>query len=80
MRRFAFACSLFLATEAFAGEPRWIFKPGQTFTYECRSDFDWTVKILADGPLTGSGNPTPGGTGGATDGGGSTGGGGGGGC
>ncbi|KAF0244640.1 MAG: hypothetical protein FD180_2307 [Planctomycetota bacterium] len=82
MRRFALACSLLLASAALAGEPRWVFKPGQTFTYECRSDFDWTVQV-ATAALTpdNGGGPANGGSAPPTsDGGGTSGGGGGGGC
>jgi len=43
MRPFAATLALLAlaAAPAFAGDPAWHFKPGQTYTYECRSEFHY---------------------------------------
>ncbi|NUN49021.1 MAG: hypothetical protein HUU15_09360 [Candidatus Brocadiae bacterium] len=60
MRKFVSAAvvfaSLVFASSAFAGEPAWRFRPGQTFTYECSTEFHYvqfTRTVAGQGLTTG---------------------------
>lgn len=61
MRSVFAAAALALAIPAFAGEPAWHFKPGQTFTYECQSEFHYVAQAntaALAGPGTQGGRTT----------------------
>lgn len=62
MRLTLAALALSLGGIASAADPVWIFKPGQTFTYECRSYFHYANASVsvAGGPKLPGTQPTPG--------------------
>ena len=66
MRPIALASLLILAGAASADAPAWTFHPGQTYTYECRSWFEYAVHTgtMAGGSGEGGDNSEGGGGGG----------------
>jgi len=57
MKPLLLAAAALLAAPAFADDAHWVFKQGQTFTWECHTFFDYSVM-----PLTTAQHKPPGST------------------